>query len=284
MSRTGVLYYSAMPSDHSYEEIHAAIIALLAGHEKSSSGYSPENFDGLELAVAELFERRREDGTRRPGLRSQGLSEEDSDIVREVFWDLFRQGIITLGRDRRNREFPWFCVSSTGQKILSIQPFIPYDTDSYVRLVKDSVPDLDDLTLTYLREAMSAFKADCLLSASVMLGVAAEHTFLLLLKDVTSNPAWAQKYAIVADQRTFLQKFVKFKNLLDGDLKQIPAEIREDLETQFAGILAFIRTTRNESGHPSGKLPTREQVYVLLQLLVTYAKKIYAMREFLRAA
>lgn len=38
------------------------------------------------------------------------------------------------------------------------------------------------LSTIYLQEAMQAFKAGCLLSATVMLGVAAEHTFLLTLE------------------------------------------------------------------------------------------------------
>jgi hypothetical protein len=36
--------------------------------------------------------------------------------------------------------------------------------------------------LLYFQEAIQAFKANCLLSATVMLDVAAEHTFLLMLE------------------------------------------------------------------------------------------------------
>jgi hypothetical protein len=126
---------------------------------------------------------------------------------------------------------------------------------------------------------MNAFKADCLLSASVMLGVAAEHTFLLLIDDVVGNPKSAARYQTVVEQRTLLQKVTKFRNVLEQDMKQLPSELREDLDTQFSGIMSVIRTTRNESGHPTGKLLSREQVYVLLHLFVTYCKKLYALRH-----
>jgi|ERR1051325_1316332 hypothetical protein len=274
-----------METDHSYEEIRDVVIAVLAGHEKSSSGFSPNQFEGLKLTVSEVFERREGRTPHQRGFGSaSGLSVSDAEVLREVFWDLFRQGIITLGMNDANREFPWFRVSSQGERILKQQPFFPHDVDAYTRMLKEVVPDLHETTLLYLREAMSAFKADCLLSSSVMLGVAAEHTFLLLLEDIASNPAWSAKYHSARDQRTILQKFNKFRNVLEQDLKNLPSDVREDLETQFAGILSLIRTTRNESGHPTGKQLEREQVYVLLHLFVTYSKKMYSLRRFFRAA
>ena len=65
-------------------------------------------------------------------------------------------------------------------------------------------------------------------------------------------------------------------------IKAFPAEIREDLDTHFAGILSVIRTFRNDSGHPSGKILEREQTYVLLQMFVPYCKKLYQLMDFFR--
>lgn len=261
---------------HSYEELRDTTIELLSGRERS--GYSLENFDGLKIAVAEVFARR--EG--KQGGRFE-LSRPDAEVLREVFWDLFRQGVVVPGLDELNRDFPWFRISDRGRRILAHQPFIPHDVDAYTKILKSAVPELNDTTLVYLQESMSAFRADCLLSASVMLGVATEHTFLLLLEDIAANPKWNVRYQSVAEQRAILQKVTKFRNVLEQDLKQLPSELREDLDTHFAGILSVIRTTRNESGHPSGKVPEREQVYVLLHLFVTYCKKMYALRRYFRA-
>jgi hypothetical protein len=72
----------------------------------------------------------------------------------------------------------------------------------------------------------------------------------------------------------------KFKNILDQNLKALPAEIKEDLDTHFSGILSVIRNFRNQSGHPTGKIIDREQTFVLLQLFVPYCKKLYQMNDY----
>ena len=71
----------------------------------------------------------------------------------------------------------------------------------------------------------------------------------------------------------------RFKTVLDGNLAALTAPIREDLDTHFTGILSVIRNFRNQSGHPSGQIISREQCYVLLQLFVPYAKKMYQLRD-----
>jgi hypothetical protein len=83
----------------------------------------------------------------------------------------------------------------------------------------------------------------------------------------------------VSDQRTILQKINKFKNVLDQHLADLPASVKEDLDTHFAGVLAVVRNFRNDSGHPTGRVVSREQVYVLLQLFVSYSKKMYQLRQ-----
>jgi transcriptional regulator of heat shock response len=129
---------------------------------------------------------------------------------------------------------------------------------------------------------MQAFLGGCLLSSSVMLGVATEHSFLKLLETIEVNPASLEIYQNAFNQRTILQKFNKFKNILEQNAATLPANIKEDLDTNLGGILSMIRTFRNESGHPSGKIITREQAYVLLQLFIPCCKKIYELIEYFR--
>ncbi|MGD0534707.1 MAG: hypothetical protein ABR999_04600 [Methanoregula sp.] len=183
--------------------------------------------------------------------------------------------------DRSNNNFPWFRVSSFGKKILENQnPYFFHDVSTYEAVIKQNIPDIDDVTLLYLKEAMQAFMSGCMLSSSVMLGVAAEHSFEQLLELIDKNPKYGTIFKSVQKERSILPKLNKFKSILDQHIGEFTPEIREDLDTNFSGIIAIIRNFRNESGHPSGKIVSREQCYILLQLFIPYCKKIYQLKGF----
>src|SRR5258706_6025112 len=120
-----------------------------------------------------------------------------------------------------------------------------------------------------------------MLSSSVMLGVAAEHTFILLLEAAEKSPSNRTAFAAVRQERTILPMINKFRRILDQRLKTMPAEIREDLDTRFSGILSVIRTFRNQSGHPSGEILDRDQAFVNLQLFIPYCRKMYQLKAHL---
>jgi hypothetical protein len=46
----------------------------------------------------------------------------DRDTLLEIFWDLFRQGIITLGLNDNNPQWPWFRLSRFGESEAARQP------------------------------------------------------------------------------------------------------------------------------------------------------------------
>jgi len=115
---------------------------------------------------------------------------------------------------------------------------------------------------------------------SVLLDTRGVRRTQTLFVDVNSNKKYKPTYSSVFRERTILQKVNKFKNILDQNLKALPAEIKEDLDTHFSGILSVIRNFRNQSGHPTGKIMDREQTFVLLQLFVPYCKKLYQMNDY----
>lgn len=262
--------------DHSYEEIRGAALDVIAGRERV--GRDVNQYQSLLLGVAEVLARR--DGTHRQGTTAHP-SRVDSELFLEVFWGLFREGVITLGLNDSNREFPFFRATEAGKAIASgSSPYFFHDVSTYRQVLLTEVPDLHDVTLLYLQEAMQAFRAGCLLSATVMLGVAAEHTFMLVLEGAESKDPWATRFQNVRAQRSILPRINKFKNVLDQHVGDLPGDLREDLDTHFAGILAVIRTFRNDAGHPTGKVIDREQVFVLLHLFVPYCRKMYGLRSF----
>ncbi len=268
--------------DHSYEEIRSVVLDIIAGREKTA--YVADQFQHLLLGVAEVFDRR--SGQSHPGRHHQSQSTpKDADLTLEVFWDLFRQGIITLGLNSSNREFPFFRLSQAGKRIVDNQTvYFFHDVSTYTALIRSNVPSINATTLLYLQEAMQAFRSGCLLSATVMLGVASEHSFLLLAEAAEQNSTYNAKFSNVLKERTTLQRFRKFRAAVQQHvLGTLPPELKEDLDVQFDGILSVIRTFRNDAGHPSGKIMEREQVYVLLQMFIPYCKKLYGLIDFFNA-
>lgn len=260
---------------HSYEEIREAVLHLLRKSLSMGSQYR-----NLEGDLARFFEQKGEPGGRSDLLGGQALSPSDAETFLEVFWDLFRQGIITLGSDASNPEFPFFRVSAFGRRILEGgDSHFFHDVSSYEAVLRRELPGLDLITLLYLKEAMQAFLAGCVLSSSVMLGVATEHAFMQLLEAIESGSPHAATFKGLMAEHTLLRRFNKFRRILEQNLPLLQTSTREDLDTNFGGILSLIRTFRNESGHPSGKIISRDQAYVLLHLFVPCCKKIYEVRH-----
>ncbi len=266
---------------HSYEELRSVALDILAGREKAP--YEPTKYEHLSLGIGQVFAQR--EGRIQPGHfgATYPLDRQDKETLLELFWDLFRQGVITLGLNDANREFPFFRLTKLGQEMAQGQAtYFFHDVSSYEAAIRREVTGINEVTLLYLKESMQAFRSGCMLSATVMLGVAVEHTFTLLLEIIEASAAHQKTFASVFAERTLLQKFNKFRNLLEPMLKALPTEIREDIDTHFAGILSVIRTFRNQSGHPTGKIIDREQTFVLLQLVIPYCKKQYQLMQFFK--
>lgn len=259
--------------DHSYEEIRNVALDLLAGRE--SGKYALNQYIHFHINVASVFERR----IGQASANDPSLSRADKDIFLEVFWGLFREGIITLGQNDSQPSFPHFRVSEFGRKLLEGgDAYFFHDVSSFEGAINSEIPDINPVTMLYLKEAMQAFKSNCILSATVILGVATEHTFQLLMETINQSKQWAPTFANVEKERGILRKVNKFKGILDQHIGGLSPEIKEDLETHFSGILSIIRNFRNESGHPTGKIISREQAYVLLQLFIPYCKKMYQLK------
>ncbi len=267
---------------HTYEELRAVVVDILLGRE--SVQYEPSQYGSLVTGVAEVLARReipREQHLPR-GYPEPRLHPHDRELVRDVFWDLFRQGFITLGSDDANQEWPHFRLSYFGQRTLKTQsPYRFHDTGSFITMLREEVPDISSEAIAYLEEAVATFYADCLLACCVMIGVAAEAEFLRLIDAATTSKTHGTAFASVLNQRFIRQKITKFQESLKPLLntKKLPQEVVEDLDTNFAMIQSVLRIARNDAGHPKAASPQREQVYVYLQLFVPFARQLMKLRE-----
>jgi hypothetical protein len=265
---------------HTYEELRGLVIDELLAR-------SCQNFSELQEKVGQTVLKRNNQWPRPPretGVAYQGavsyLHPNDSSTVLEVFWDLFRQGVITLGVDTGKPGWPWFRLTRFGEKVGSQSAFRFHDTASYVAMIKTYDPDISPAGVLYLEEAAASFYAECLLSASVMLGVAAEAEFLRVVEVATSSAQWGSTFAPVKKATFIRSKIQKFQEALAPHRKTLPHAVTEELDTNLTMIQAVLRVARNDAGHPSGNAaPTREQVYVNMQLFGPFSRQLARLRR-----
>ena len=269
-------------ADHSYEEIREVIVGILG---RPAGPDYPGSFTGLRGAVGLYFEQRKP----RPAAQGpviyysdQSLTQPEAELVRDVFWDLFRQGYITLGSNDSNPGWPNFRLSPFGVKHLASNSADRFhDTSSYITLVRAAAPEVGADAVMYLEEAVAAFYAGCYLAACVMLGVAAEAEFIALAEAAERSPLFPGAFAGIAKERAIKSKIDRFMLSLQPVRSQLqPRKAFENLETNMAAIQGVIRVARNDAGHPSGSSPpSREQVFVFLQLFPAFAKEVAQLRR-----
>jgi hypothetical protein len=269
-------------TQHGYEELRALVIDEVLARTCGT-------FDELQEKVGQGILRRNNRWPLLPGETGMSyrgaaahLHPYDGLTILEVFWDLFRQGIITLGKDTSNPGWPWFRLSRFGEGVRGRTEFRFHDTTSYITMIKTYDPDISPAGILYLEEAAASFYAECLLSASVMLGVAAEAEFLRVLDAAISSAQWASIFAPIAKVQFIRGKIQKFQAVLAPHRQALPHSLTEDLDTNLSMIQSVLRIARNDAGHPSGSpAPAREQVYVNLQLFGPFSRQLAGLRKAL---
>jgi len=270
---------------HTYEELRSAVLDVLKGNYKRLS--PTVDLNGLIFNVNSILRERKTEPDEYSVSRSpvvipgdSELDNEDKANIKEVFYDLFRQGVISPGRGEQY-SFPYFELTRFGRELIeSDEQYFFYDVSSYEEHILSEIPNINPDTMIYLRESMQAFRAGCYFSSNVMVGVATEHTFLLLLETVAESAAWGSKFQPAFKERDLANKVDKFQNILLSGVSDFPKDLKSDLVTQFTASLTCIRNYRNQAGHPTGFRPSREKSYIAMQLFIPSGRKIYQIRSW----
>jgi hypothetical protein len=180
--------------------------------------------------------------------------------------------------DHNNRICSRFCRDSKRTQ----NPYRFHDTALFITQARKQSPDISDIAVTYLEEAVAAFYADCLLSSCVMLGGAAETEFLRIIEVATSSEPFAFSFSSIHKKDGIHEKIKKFNNAIERIKKDLPYEAIEDHETHFQAIQSILRIARNDAGHPKAVKLERENVYIYLQLFLSFSKQLMKLRIALK--
>ena len=209
------------------------------------------------------------------------MPQEDREKVRQIVWEFILQGILAIGLNETNPDFPFLSITEHGKKVLeSGEMRLPYDPDGYLTNLKTKIPNMDPMIEVYVTESLQAYLKGLIFSSAVMLGVASEKAFLILLEVLTNaskDPNEKRKFKELQNVFKTKYKFDLVKNKIMSIRKSLPRDLSENLESQFEGIFNLIRITRNDAGHPTGQRIERGTAFVNLQLFPFYCLRIYGL-------
>src|SRR3990172_1083851 len=207
----------------------------------------------------------------------------DEGRVLELVWILVAQGVNLPCWDEVNR-FPRIRLTQHGRACLEAGDVLPYDPDGYLEQLKRRIPDLDELILMYVEESLQCFLSGRYMASTVMLGVASERAFDLLLEALIEflSPTSGTSLRKATEGKPLAQQFGEFEKRLNGVRSKLPGELQENLDVQLTGIFTLVRTYRNDAGHPTGRRISREEGHANLIVFVPYLGRVYGLIAFFR--
>jgi len=219
---------------------------------------------------------------------SARLSGRAETLLREVVWELIAQGVLVVGFNDSNTDWPFLSLTFYGRSQLASEKLSPYDPDGFMAAVQTSYPSIPAEGLLYLQEAVSSFNRRLFLAAVVMLGVSAEALMHELARSVASSfevqakgISWLEKHIV---GRPALRQHKSIFDRLQSVASEMSSDLAERLDTHFRGIYGLIRQHRNEAGHPTGVQRTRDEVLPLFYLYATQAKLVSDLSQWLNQA
>jgi hypothetical protein len=206
-------------------------------------------------------------------------------IILEIINEWVNNGLLAFGNknDLDNTVFGWLTVTEYGRECFQNGTILPYDPDKYLTEYKILVPQVDNITLEYLAEAITSYNRDLLLSSTVTLGVASENSIILLIEafiNAMNNGRRKTNFMNSINRSRIARQFSSFKSELLYFNSQIPPNLKQDLDTYLDGIFNFIRLNRNQAGHPTGSKPTKKVALHNIQMFVDYSRRVFNLRDF----
>jgi hypothetical protein len=217
----------------------------------------------------------------------------DGAVVLEYFWDLARIGAVAVpGGDFGGVSFggiPRFMLTERGRCLLEQGENSPHSPDRYLAAVRTRVGTPDDVAMSYLCEAVEAWRCGLHRSSTVMLGCACERLVLLLAEAIASNEGLphADKLASALRRRVFVSSLFEEIRTTLSELrasKRLSRGLGDGLDRRLSAVFDHARGLRNQSGHPTGESVAAEDAeaglllfpgfYFMVQKLVAELREL----------
>jgi hypothetical protein len=163
-------------------------------------------------------------------------------------------------------------VTERGKKLLERDEQSPHDPPKYLAAVRRRVESPDEITMSYLDEAVGAWHMGLYRASAVMLGCACERLVLMLGEEIVraNLPPWSGKIgkklegAIVGVSELFDTVRDCLTQLPNE--RKLPGALGDAIDRKLTPIFDHARVLRNKSGHPTGDNVTSEEAEASLVL------------------
>ena len=108
-----------------------------------------------------------------------GQRNQNEKVLKRVYADLLRNGEITSGIGISNMSPSFFEVTDKGDETFEYLNRDPGNPQGYLEHLSEKA-EIDNITKSYLNEALQTYNANCFKAAAVMLGCASERLILNL--------------------------------------------------------------------------------------------------------
>jgi len=203
---------------------------------------------------------------------NDGLTNQEQHFVIRALWELIIQGFLVPNNASSGTQ-GWSFVSFTdyGEKMILADRLTPYDPTMYLAQFVEGLTD--PIVNFYVEEALGCFRANCQTACALMLGVASERLFYLLLDSflgVLASQRERDDLQKKTDGKSITSRYRELRKRLDPKKGQLPQPLCENLDTCLVSILNIIRQQRNDAGHPTDRVVTRDEAYALLYVFPHY--------------
>ena len=198
--------------------------------------------------------------------------------------ELFRTGLLAWGYNLSNPNPPFFHLTDVGRRALANATRDPSNPDGYMRHL-DARAKIGAVARSYLVESLDCYAAGLFKASAVMVGAAAEAVILDVRLFVQTKYEELGRSDLPSDLNSWKIRTVTsaltriFNNGID---RKKNAALRERYEAYWSGFATQIRTTRNETGHPTTIEPvTPDAVHASLLIFPELAGLAWALCEWI---
>ena len=202
------------------------------------------------------------------------VSTEHQQAILTVYQDMFRIGLLAWGWDFSNSKPPFCHVTERGRETLKNLSRDPANPDGYLN--QTQLNNINEISLSYIKEALQSYNSNCYKAAAVMVGAASEALVLeFRSKIIESQISLTDGNKRKLNNWNIKTVLTEIGKVLEHEKVNMTNRLCEKYEAYWSAFTQQIRTVRNEAGHPSNIDPvTYDTVHASLLIFPELANLV----------